>query len=197
MKKIFLITIVIVGTLFSAEKSFAQLVMLSEGDSLFSGYFGANLSKEEEREYLKSVNDYLRQYLEEIKKGDKNKYNSLLQELYFNNLSSHPFLDGMGKKDSDRSKKISELTVVTEALAMRCKSSGNYDKSKTKAELRQKLTELFDLREAEKKAEVESLEKRLKELKEKLAQRTGSRDKIIDERLAELLGEKKYLGWDD
>ncbi|MFH1197960.1 MAG: hypothetical protein V1720_19820 [bacterium] len=197
MKKVFFIIIAVAGMIFSCNKTFAQLIALSENDSLLTGYFNMNLSKDEEKEYLKSVNDYLRQYLEEIKKGDKGKYNSLLQELYFNNLSYHPFLEGMEKKDMERSKKISELSVITEALALRYKSAGGSDKSKIKSELRQKLSELFDQKEAAKKAEVESLEKRLKELKEKLSQRSGNRDKIIDERLSEILGEKKYLNWDD
>lgn len=66
-------------------------------------------------------------------------------------------------------------------------------------ELKKKLLslvgELFDLREARRAKEIERLGRSVEELKRKLQTRRENRDRIIEKRVRELLGERDPLDW--
>ena len=62
-------------------------------------------------------------------------------------------------------------------------------------ELRAKLAELFDLREAERQDEIKRLEERLAKLKSDLEKRKSHRQDVVDRRLKELLGQDDPTRW--
>lgn len=68
-------------------------------------------------------------------------------------------------------------------------------KSQARADLRNCLAELFTLREAERAEKVTELEQELAELREMLAFRAKNKDKVIEKRLNEMIGESEKLEW--
>ncbi len=64
-----------------------------------------------------------------------------------------------------------------------------------KIDLKNNLTELFNLREAERAGKVTELEQELAQLKEMLAFREKNKDRIIEKRLQEMLAEDEMLRW--
>lgn len=62
-------------------------------------------------------------------------------------------------------------------------------------EIRRKLSELFDLREEDKRDEIKKLEKQVNDLERKLRERKSRKKDIVNSRLRELLGEPNNLKW--
>jgi hypothetical protein len=75
------------------------------------------------------------------------------------------------------------------------KSKDAARKSQIKADLKNNLTELFNLREAERAGKVTELAQELAQLKEMLAFREKNKDRIIEKRLNEMIGENEILEW--
>ena len=93
---------------------------------------------------------------------------------------------------------IQERKMETEikGLAMQCrKSQDNDEKENLKKQIKTRLEKLFDLREAQREIEIKRLEEELTKLKEKMKVRKANRDKIIDRRQKELIGEEDDMGW--
>ena len=153
-------------------------------------------NKQAENQFLKSINNMLKEKLFNIKKYDRKTYERLLQKSYFNSMD-FPFFNSFDKKRQEIKNKISTLDIETNSLALSYKNDSNVDKSKIKEKLRNKLNELFDLKELTKKQDVERLEKRLKTLKHSLAVRSKNKDEIIKRRLNQLIGEEKYMDWNE
>ena len=62
-------------------------------------------------------------------------------------------------------------------------------------DLRQKLEEIFSMKEENRRRETEQLEKELSKLRDQLRKRERNREEIIDRRLKELIGERQALDW--
>ncbi|MDI6732647.1 MAG: hypothetical protein QME16_01775 [Planctomycetota bacterium] len=103
------------------------------------------------------------------------------------------------KRDPERYEQVlKERTMEKEAkeLAIRYRESGDKEeREKVKKEIRKQLEGLFDKREAQRETEIKRLEDELAKLKEKMKVRKANRDKIIERRQKELLGEEDDLGW--
>lgn len=155
---------------------------------------GFEVSEQQEKESLSKLNERLRKQLEDVKRLNKFKYNEMLHNLYFRSMD-FPVFSENDKKSRERSKKIMELEIDTEALGVKYQSEKGGDKQKIKDELRVKLNDLFELRESERKEEFESLEKRLNELRESLSERRKNKDEIVKNRMRELTGEEKHMRW--
>ena len=69
------------------------------------------------------------------------------------------------------------------------------EKEKIKKEISERLEKLFDLREAQKAAEIKRMEEELSKQKEKAKNRKENRAKIIEQHQRELLGENDDLKW--
>ncbi len=149
-----------------------------------------------ENQYLKSLNNMLRMKLNKIKRFDKKAYQRLLQKSYFNSMDI-PFFNSFDQKRQKMKRKISSLEIETTSLAMSYKNDTNADKVKIKKELKEKLGELFLIKEKNKEQDVERLEKRLNDLKKSLTVRSKHKDEIIKRRLNQLIGEAKYLDWNE
>ncbi len=158
--------------------------------------FGMN--EKDENKTLKNFSEKEIMLLKEIKEADKMKYYELLNRKRFR-FSFPEFIDAerlIRKNDEERENKIIGLEIETEALAIQYKSASESQKEKIKSDLKSKLNILFDLKEEDRKNEVQDLEKRLKELKSALETRKRNKDEIVNRRIREITGENKYLKWD-
>ncbi|MCU7495285.1 MAG: hypothetical protein HF314_09790 [Ignavibacteria bacterium] len=152
------------------------------------------ISQEQERKILDEMRPQMKEQMEKIKKLDKMKYTQLLMENQFRNFEV-PFFGRKSKEGRERLKKITELDVQTEALGLEYQKADKQEKEKIRQELQGKLSELFELRESNRKEEVKELEDRLSELKNTLEERRKNKDKIIDKRLLDLTGEDETTEW--
>lgn len=85
------------------------------------------------------------------------------------------------------------IETETHRLAMEARAARNArQREEIIAELREKLSKAFILKQQNREKEIEQMAERLNELREKLSQRADLRDRIIESRLKELLGE---LDW--
>jgi hypothetical protein len=145
--------------------------------------------------YRQQLNKELLEKLEQIKQKNQNKYQTLLREAYFKN-SRFPHWERRNKEQFERQQKILDLEIQSESLALDYKDTDGNKKQSVKKELQKVLSELFELREKDRKEDVARLEKELQELKESLQIRANKKNEIIERRIEDLLGENKYLDWD-
>jgi hypothetical protein len=154
------------------------------------------MSEDEEREYLKSLNPNLRADLEEIKKLNKERYYDLLRDAHFTRFD-FPFMGKREKEEMEVEKRIAEYNISTELLGLKYQTAANNSaKSEIKGVLIKKLGELFELKETQRKMEVAQLQKELEELKKSLEVRKNNKDAIVQKRFNELTGMGDYLDWD-
>ena len=103
------------------------------------------------------------------------------------------------KRDPERFEQMMHerrMEQETGQLAMHYRNTKNAEeKEKIKKEIRERLEKLFDLREAQKAAEIKRMEEELAKLKEKAKTRKDNRDKIIEQHQKELLGENDDMKW--
>ena len=92
-------------------------------------------------------------------------------------------------------RKIDEMERQGGELAERIRrAKDEKERGTLKAELKSLISKLFDLKEELRRREVEALARELEELRSQLKRRLDNRDKIIEARLRQLLGEED--GWD-
>lgn len=81
-----------------------------------------------------------------------------------------------------------EMEARTHALARRIRmAESNQEREKLTEELRTVLTEIFELKQANRQQEIEQLTLQLRELESRLQERSDLQDDIIDSRLKDLL----------
>lgn len=155
------------------------------------------MTEESEKQYLKAVDAQTKAELEQIKQYDKQKYSELLMEAYFNS-HSRPFfrMDPEEKEIIERQKTIAKLGISVEALKLKYKHAESSEKNKIKSDLNKTLFTLFDLKEADKKFKIAMLQEELEQLKKSINVRAKNRDKIVERRLQDLIGEGDFLEWD-
>jgi hypothetical protein len=181
-----------------------EIVSLVDGQQYSVGkYYGVELTKEEEEKLLKKVSTELKSKLEEIKKLDKKKYNSLLRSTSSNSMffdgsfSGSGYVNGIELNEyAQDTKKQTELEIDIELIGLKYKNADANTQAGYKKDLTQKLSELFDLKEAKKQGEVKQLEKRLSDLKESLQARKQNKNEIVQRRIQEMLGDSRYLRWE-
>lgn len=152
------------------------------------------VSLEQERKILEELKPRLKKEMEKIKKLNKLKYHQLLMDNQFRNFE-FPMFGKRSKEASERMKKITELEIETESLGLEYKKADKAEREKIKQNLQNKLSELFELREENRKEEVKDLEGRLSELNKTLDERRKNKDKIIENRLLDLTGEDETTEW--
>ena len=152
-------------------------------------------AKDNEQLYLKKLSNEMRAQLQSIKELDEHKYYELLRQAYFNNMG-HYFVNKEEKSTVERDRKINESELKTEILAAKYELDKKADKQKIETELRAILDKLFDLKEEQRKDEIQRIEKELAKLKESIVVRQKNKKEIINERIRDLLGKGSYLNWD-
>lgn len=154
-----------------------------------------HISEASEKEYLGKLDAAMKADFLELKKYDEERYYELLMESQYR-FMEWPVVNYEEKVIYERQKEISDLEIRTELLAFKYIKAADADKQKIKNELRTKLLSLFELREKDRKYQIELLKKELEELTKSIEMRRKNKDLIISRRLQELLGEDKYLDWD-
>ena len=152
-------------------------------------------SEQEEQKLLQELTPELKTHFTELKKYDKEEYFELLRESQYRNMR-YPFATNKEKEMLQRERKIFELEVATRSLSAKYNSDKSADKSKLKSQLTTTISELFDLKELNRKSQVQELERELAKLKKELDVRSKNKTEIIRRRVQELLGEDDFLDWD-
>lgn len=80
-------------------------------------------------------------------------------------------------------------------MARKLRMADEDEKAELEAQLDELLAEAFDAKIADQRSEAERLEARLQELRERLDERSASREEIIAKRKRELLGQRDVLDW--
>jgi len=95
-----------------------------------------------------------------------------------------------------RERAVMRLQMRVESLSQQYRRAGDDDsRDAIRAEMRGALDELFDLREAEKRAHLERMARELERLRAVIAERRENKDEIVERRLLELTGERETLEW--
>ncbi|MFC2139793.1 hypothetical protein ACFLR4_03945 [Bacteroidota bacterium] len=154
-----------------------------------------HISEASEKEYLGKLDADLKTDFLELKEYDEERYYELLMESQYRYME-WPVVNYEEKIIYERQKEISDLEIRTELLAFKYEKASSAEKQKIKTELRAKLINLFELREKDRKYQIELLKKELEELTKSIEMRRKNKELIISRRLQEILGEDKYLDWD-
>jgi len=151
------------------------------------------VDEQDEQRILERLPSDVKADLLKVKELDPERY----QEMLFNasHLNDFYIVDSFEKNRMETYKKVEQLEIQTESLGIQYQHSDAQEKATIKKNLQAKLGQLFDLKEKERRMEVEMLEIELKKLKESLGVRKNNKDDIILRRLSELIGNDDYLGW--
>jgi ABC-type phosphate transport system auxiliary subunit len=114
----------------------------------------------------------------------------------FPRVEFQSYLDDMHESDIglyDQLIREQDMEMETHHLAMEALSATSVEHRKQVAEaLRNRLNEIFDLKQENREREIEQLSKKLEDLKSRLKQRSDLRQQIIDVRMRELLGDLRW-----
>jgi hypothetical protein len=156
------------------------------------------MAKKNEDKILKTIPADIKEDLLKVKKIDEDEYYDILSEAphFFFDLENAFMLDPLEKKRIEQSQMVEHMEMHTDALGFLYQHSKPEEQPKIKNKLQLKLGQLFDLKEEERRMEVEMLEKELRELKASLEVRKKNKVEIINNRMNELMGMDDYLDWD-
>ena len=157
-----------------------------------------DLTKKNEEKILKSLPSGIKEDLLKVKSFNEEEYYNLLSESpdFYLRSDWEYFSDPLEKQRFERQQSIDQTEMHTKALGLLYQNAKSDEQQKLKTQLRKELEQLFDLKEQERRLEVEMLERELKELKASLDARKNNKKEIINRRLNELIGKGDYLNWD-
>ena len=107
-------------------------------------------------------------------------------------------LTEMKERDPRGFERLKELRVLegeSVELGERARCAEPVERERIAKRLAEVLGKLFDLREENRAREVGELKRRLEALEKELANRKGNKERIVEQRRRELLGEKGELDW--
>jgi hypothetical protein len=131
-----------------------------------------NLEKENPRQFSAMANMALNEIrmLENLKKDNPEKYEVVLQT----------------KKLESKTRTLNEEYRKTE---------DSKQKESIKKDLKSNLSQLFDLKMSLKEKEIKQMEEKIKKEREKLEKGKKDKDRLVEERLQHMTGEKEELDW--
>jgi hypothetical protein len=132
----------------------------------------AKLKKDNPEMYEQILRQHAREMMElrELKKRDPKRYEQLIQQ-------------------QKKERRIRELADKYR------QSKDEKEKETIKAEMAALLGESFDIMEQGREEEIKRMEEEVNKLKEKMKRRKAEKEKIVGERLKEILGEKEEWNW--
>lgn len=158
----------------------------------------APITEEEEQAalaFLRSVDPESAARVEALKESAPRWYSISLRRT----LMAQMRLDEMATRDSslyNRHCEIFRLDAQAEGLAIQYREAQNdADRTRIRAELVGVLDRLFDLREGDKRYEIERLEQRLERLRRVVDERAERKNEIVDRRADELIGARDSIEW--
>jgi len=157
--------------------------------------YGDDISKEDEAKILAKLPADVKADLLKVKELDEEEYRNLLFSASHLGYEYYVYSSEFEKEMVENSKRINELDLQTEILGIQYMHANAQERTGIRNELQSKLELLFDLKEKERKSEVEMLERELAELKASLEVRKNNKADIILRRLSELLGKDDYMDW--
>jgi hypothetical protein len=157
--------------------------------------YGHDISEEDEAKILAKLPADVKADLLKVKELDEEEYKNLLFSASHLGHEYYVYSSQFEKAMVENSKRISELDLQTEILGIQYMHANAQERTSIKKELQSKLEMLFDLKEKERKSEVEMLERELAELKASLEVRKNNKADIILRRLSELIGKDDYFEW--
>jgi hypothetical protein len=98
-------------------------------------------------------------------------------------------------KAYEKAQELRRLERESLDVAARARGASPADREAAAKMLREKLDRLFDLREEQKARELDELKRRVAEIEKQLDARKASKDRIVDRRKRELLGERLQDDW--
>jgi hypothetical protein len=157
--------------------------------------YGHDISEEDEAKILAKLPADVKADLLKVKELDEEEYRNLLFSASHLGHEYYVYSSQFEKAMVENSKRINELDLQTEILGIQYMHANAQERTSIKKELQSKLEMLFDLKEKERKSEVEMLERELAELKASLEVRKNNKADIILRRLSELIGKDDYFEW--
>ncbi|MEF3279826.1 MAG: hypothetical protein K6357_02515 [Elusimicrobiota bacterium] len=142
-------------------------------------------------EIIKKNDPEFAKKLEQLKKDDPFKYRQVIK-ISFNLINfERNAEDKTIEKDIVRG--IS-LEYDVRELALKYEKASVSDKDRIKTEIKSKLNELFDIRTKAHELKIKRLEAEVSELKSTITKRKANKDKIVEQRLNQIIGGKE-LNW--
>ena len=149
-----------------------------------------------EQESLSKLPPELRADLLKVKEIDLEQYGELLHNAAHAQFDEYfGYMDASEKERHETEVLVEQLEIQTRALGIQFEYATDSQKNDLILKLKASLEKLFDIKEKERKLEVEMLEKELAKLKESLEVRKKNKAQIINRRLSELTGMGDYLDW--
>ncbi len=109
------------------------------------------------------------------------------------------FLEDLKREDPERYEKVARIKALereSRQLAGKYREINDPEEKETiKADLKDLLSKLFDLRQEEREVEMKRLERKLERLQEDIVRRRENKELIVNRRLKEMTGEADYLRW--
>lgn len=91
--------------------------------------------------------------------------------------------------------KVVEMERESRELARKARRAEGAERSELEAQLRDKLEEIFEVKLELRRERIDALEEKLRSEREKLRAREEARERLIERRRSELLGEDDALEW--
>ena len=136
--------------------------------------YGHDISEEDEAKILAKLPADVKADLLKVKELDEEEYKNLLFSASHLGYEYHLYSSKFEKAMVENSKRINELDLQTEILGIQYVHANAQERTNIKKVLQSKLEMLFDLKEKERKSEVEMLERELAELKASLEVRKNN-----------------------
>ncbi|HEX7899772.1 MAG TPA: hypothetical protein VF950_18530 [Planctomycetota bacterium] len=98
-------------------------------------------------------------------------------------------------KAFEKAQELRRLERESQEIAERARAATPADREVAAKKLRETLDRLFDLREEQKARELDELKRRVGEIEKQLDARKASKERIVDRRKREMLGERLQDDW--
>jgi len=133
--------------------------------------------------------------LERLRDREPDAYYHFLRELF----GKMEHMEKMKEHDPEGYARMNEMhkldRKIWELVKKQKESKTKEESEKIISQLKEALSRLFDLKQAQHKAEIEDLEKEVAKLKEFYQKNQDHKKEIIEERLKELSGKKRSFDW--
>jgi len=146
-------------------------------------------------EYFNQIDKDAIKRLDKLKSVDMEKYKNQLNQLYFDKMYLERIREEFPGRFED-ALEIRKLDSESHKLSKEYKlEKDETEKDKIEEKLRDILSELFDLREIEKKVEMERIEEKLTYLADEIKKRRENKDIIVENRYKQLTGQNRTYEW--
>ena len=156
------------------------------------------LSDEDEQKIIQfssTIDPNVRVNLENLKNENPDRYGRKIQRLY----REYVFLKRLEEEEPQRYQEaidLRKLSARADKLAEKYKKSDNdTERKQLKTDLKQILTNVFDLREKERFAEIDRIRTRLERLQTEMKERRENKNEIVENHLNKIIGKDHLYEW--